>query len=93
MTSDIPIAVARKMYWPGLLLGGWGEASDAAGATTTTLSAYIGGGLVGGPDQAAMFLLVLNTSADAGHDAESRVTPQTGGARSPTPIRFPATRG
>ena len=32
VTSDIPIAVARKMYWPGLLLGGWGEASDAAGS-------------------------------------------------------------
>ncbi len=85
VTSDLPIAVARKMYWPGLLAGGWGEASDAAGSSTTTLNAYIGGGLVGGPDQAAMFLLLLNTSADAGH-VQVTVTPQTG---SPVALTYP----
>ena len=55
------------MYWPSPLEpGGWGEASDAAGITTTTLKAYIARAMVGGPDQAATYVLIANTSADAG---------------------------
>ena len=93
MTSDLPIAVTRKMYWPSPLQpGGWGEASDAAGITTTTLKAYIARAMVGGPDQAATYVLIANTSADAG---QIQITADAGRRRrrSSRPIRFPATRG
>ena len=67
VTSDLPIAVTRKMYWPSPREpGGWGEASDAAGITTTTLRADVARAMIGGPDEAATYVLIANTSPDAG---------------------------
>ncbi len=78
VTSDIPIAVTRKMYWPTPQApDGWGEASDAAGFTTTTLEAYIARAIVGGTDQAETYVLIANTSADAGQ-IQITLTPAAG---------------
>ena len=79
VTSDLPIAVTRKMYWPSPLEpDGWGESSDAAGITSTTLKAYIARAMVGGPDE-------------AGRSRSRRRRPAVHRSSRPTPFR--ATRG
>ena len=91
VTSDLPIAVTRKMYWPSPLEpGGWGESSDVGGITTTTLKAYVAKATVGGADEAATYLLIANTSADPGRSRSRRRRPAV--RRSSRPIRFRATR-
>jgi hypothetical protein len=67
-TNDVPIIVERTMWWPD---GGWYEAHNSAGATETGTRWALAEGEVGGSRNASTFILIANTSGQAG---SARVT-------------------
>jgi hypothetical protein len=61
-TSGKGIIAERAMWWPGTYAS-WTEAHNSAGATATGVSWTLAGGYLGGPTQAATYVLVANTSS------------------------------
>jgi VCBS repeat protein len=66
--NDVPFIAERSMWWAD---GGWFEAHNSPGATSTGTRWLVSEGEVGGPDRDAMYVLLANTSAFAG---QARVT-------------------
>ena len=60
----VPIIVERAMWWGDG--GGWYEAHNSPGATATGSSWGFAAGEVGGPRDVVTYILVANTSRDAG---------------------------
>lgn len=67
-TNNVPIIVERTMWWPD---GGWYEAHNSPGSTETGTRWALAEGEVGGSRNASTFILIANTSAQAG---SARVT-------------------
>jgi hypothetical protein len=61
--NGVPVIVERAMWWPQ---GGWIEAHNSPGATTTGTLWALAEGEVGGARAADTYVLVANTSANAG---------------------------
>jgi len=66
--NGVPFIAERTMWWAD---GGWFEAHNSPGATSTGTRWLVSEGEVGGPDRNAMYVLVANTSPFAG---QARVT-------------------
>ncbi len=66
--NGIPFIAERSMWWAD---GGWFEAHNSPGATATGTRWLVSAGEVGGPQRAATYVLLANTSPFAG---EARVT-------------------
>jgi uncharacterized protein (DUF1800 family) len=62
-TNGVPIIVERAMWWPG---GGWQEAHNSPGATSTSKRWALGEGEIGGAENTTTFILVANTSNRSG---------------------------
>ena len=69
-TNGVPIIVERAMWWPGGPAT-WHEAHNSPGATATGTVWALAEGEVGGPANAATYILIANTSSEAG---SARVT-------------------
>lgn len=66
--NGVPIIVERSMWWGE---GGWIEAHNSAGATTTGTRWVVADGEVGGPAQTLTYVLIANPTTRPGH---ARVT-------------------
>jgi hypothetical protein len=64
-TNNVPVIVERSMYWPNDG-GGWYEGHNAMGLTVTGTKWMVAEGEQGGPNGAATFVLVANTSNYSG---------------------------
>ncbi|HTV02390.1 MAG TPA: SBBP repeat-containing protein [Luteitalea sp.] len=64
-TNGVPVVVERAMWWPGQG-GTWHEGHVSAGATAAGPVWVLAEGEVGGPSNAATYVLVANTSTFAG---------------------------
>lgn len=62
--NGVPIIVERSMWWPGV--GGWTEAHNAPGSTSTASEWAVAQGEQGGVRNTATYVLLANTSAAAG---------------------------
>ena len=65
-TNGVPIIVERAMWWPGPSAATWQEAHNSPGLTTTGTKWALAEGEMGGPRALETYILVANTSADAG---------------------------
>jgi hypothetical protein len=70
-TSNVPIIVERSMWWPATGAGGWYEAHNSPGETTTGTRWAMAEGESGGDVQKQTYILIANTSTIAG---SARVT-------------------
>ncbi|MFN8058355.1 MAG: hypothetical protein U0Q12_04270 [Vicinamibacterales bacterium] len=66
-TNNVPIIVERSMWWPG---GGWQEAHNSPGTTSTARRWALAEGEVGGADNSRTYVLIANTSS---HSGQARV--------------------
>ena len=67
-TNGVPIIVERTMWWPGPEIDAdyWTEAHNSPGATATGTRWALAEGELGGAQDAETYILIANTSADAG---------------------------
>lgn len=63
--NGVPVIAERALWWPGGI-GEWYEAHNSPGATTTATRWAIAEGEVGGALGMETYILLANTSADAG---------------------------
>lgn len=63
--NGVPIIVERAMWWPGGP-GSWHEAHNSSGSTTTGTAWALAEGQVGGANGVETYVLIANTSAEAG---------------------------
>jgi hypothetical protein len=69
--NNVPIIVERSMWWPATGAGGWYEAHNSPGETTTGTRWAMAEGESGGAVSKQTYILIANTSAFAG---SARVT-------------------
>jgi uncharacterized repeat protein (TIGR01451 family) len=69
--NNVPIIVERSMWWPATGAGGWYEAHNSPGETTTGTRWAMAEGESGGAVDKQTYILLANTSAFAG---SARVT-------------------
>jgi hypothetical protein len=65
-TNNVPIVVERAMWWPATGAGGWYEAHNSPGETTTGVRWGMAEGESGGPRDKQTYILIANTSTFAG---------------------------